>query len=200
MGILANRLLVWSTIAFCRATIFEFQKFNSTNAGTSASPQFSIPNTYWDYKICIFAVPFLGPKNGPIFGAASYNSNKDGPIWRPQNWSQKLQIFGQKFDFLVPRVISCSPFQAPTLVCCLLFEVSMLVPLWGQLWRTMVSRASSSLPTLASSRSKRQALRLPMIFLSASVVLPGLSGNRGVCAPEPTSKSSVLQLPDGKVC
>ena len=118
----------------------------------------------------------------------------------PKLGPRNCKYLANSFDFLVPRVISCSPFQAPTLVCCLLFEVSMLVPFWGQLWRTMVSRASSSLPTLASSRSKRQTLRLPMISLSASVVLPGLSGNRGVCAPEPTSKSSVLQLPDGKVC
>ena len=108
LGILANRLLVWSTIAFCRATIFEFQKFNSINAGTNASPQFSIPNTCWDCKFCIFAVPFLGPKNGPIFGAASYNSNKDGPIWRPQNWDleianiwPKLLIFWSRGLFLV---------------------------------------------------------------------------------------------------
>ena len=106
-GILINRLLVWSITNFCRATSFELRKFNSINAGTSASPQSSIPNTCWGYKFCIFAVPFLGPKNGPIFGAASYNSNKGGPIWRPQNWDPeivdnlaKLSIFGPETYFL----------------------------------------------------------------------------------------------------
>ena len=153
------------------------RKFNCINAGTSASPQSSIPNTCWGYKFCIFAVPFLGPKNGPIFGAASYNSNKDGPIWRPQNWDpeivnnlQKLLIFWSRGLFLV----------GPNPCVLLAFEVSIFGPFWGQLWRMMVSRAFSSLPALTRSIPKRQTLRLPMISLSASVLLPGLSGNRGV--------------------
>ena len=84
--ILANRPLVWSTIAFCRATIFEFQKLNSINAGTDASPNFrsqthagatnfafSRPH-FWGrkmdpflgplVKILIRMVPFGGPKTG----------------------------------------------------------------------------------------------------------------------------------------
>lgn len=117
----------------------------------------------------------------------------------PKLGPRSCKYLAKTFDFLVPRVISCTPFQAPTLVCCLLLEVLLSVHFWGQLWRMMVSRASSSLPTLASSRSKRQTLRLPMISLSASVVLPGCRGIEE-CAPEPTSKSSVLQLPDGKAC
>ena len=80
----------------------------------------------------MFAVPFLGPKNGPIFGAASYNSNKDGPIWRPQNWNPeianiwpKLLIFWSRGLFLVPPLSGNHPDVL------LAFEVSMLVHFSG---------------------------------------------------------------------
>ena len=148
----------------------------------------------------MFAVPFLGPKNGPIFGAASYNSNKDGPIWRPQNWNPeianiwpKLLIFWSRGLFLVP------PFQATTLMCCLLLRSRCWSIFWGQLWRTMVSRASISSPTLASSRSKRQTLRLPMIYCQLQSCSQDCRGIKE-CGPEPSSWCSVLQLPDGKAC
>ena len=134
LGILANGFLGWSMIAFCRTTIFEFWKSTALMLAPAILPIFRSPAHAGTTNFACSRSHFWGRKMDPFLGPLVIILIRMVPFGGPKTGTQRSQIFGPNFWFLGPEdYFLYPPFQATTVMCCLLLRSRCWSIFWGQL-------------------------------------------------------------------